>query len=91
MDYKDWMKGESEGTMKLNKIVREIMATYCPFAKQIRAKIETQPAFEDAMARQKRELIKKVRELDLRYRGITKDGVKLPKELEQTLEYYKEG
>ena len=91
MDYKDWIKGESGGTMKLNKIVREIMATYCPFAKNIRVKIETQPVFEEAMARQKRELVKKIRELDLRYRGITKDGMKLPKELEQTLAYYKEG
>ena len=35
----------------LSKPVREIMATYCPFAKDIRDSIADQPLFRDAMAR----------------------------------------
>ena len=90
MDYENWIKGEAAGAMKLNKIVREIMATYCPFEKDIRIQLQMQPAFEEAMARQRRELSKKIRETELRFRGITKDGIELPDELVQTLAYYKE-
>ena len=64
IDYENWIKGEAAGAMKLNKIVREIMATYCPFEKDIRIQLQMQPAFEDAMARQRRELLKKIREIE---------------------------
>ena len=90
MDYETWIKSEASGAMKLNKVVREIMATYCPFEKAIRMQLQMQPAFEDAMARQKRELSKKVKEIELRFRVIEKEGIKLPEELVQTLVYYKE-
>lgn len=89
MDYEIWIKYESGGALKLNKIAREILATYCPFDIKIRAKLQ-QPAFEEAMARQTRERAKKIRETELRHRALTKDGSELPKELADTLAYYKE-
>ena len=89
MDYEMWMKNESAGAMKLNKVAREILATYCPFDKKIRAQLASQPAFEEAMARQKRELAKKLRETELRHHALTKNGIELPKELLDTMEYYK--
>ncbi len=88
-DYEVWIKYESNGALKLNKIAREILATYCPFDIKIRAKLQ-QPAFEEAMARQTRERAKKIRETELRHRALTKDGGELPKELADTLAYYKE-
>lgn len=90
IDYEAWMKGESAGAMKLNKVVREIIATYCPFSEVIRKKISNQPIFEDAMARYKREKAKKVHELNLRYHALEKDGVVLPKELEDTMVFYRD-
>lgn len=90
MDYEMWMKNEVNGAMKLNKVAREIMATYCPFNKQIRAQLVQQPAFEDAMARQKRENAKKLRETELRHFALTKNGIELPQELVDTMTYYKE-
>ena len=37
--------------IKLNKIVREILATYCPFPKRLRERqISKQPIFEEAYA-----------------------------------------
>lgn len=89
MDYEVWMKNESTGAMKLNKVAREILAMYCPFDMPIRKQLASQPAFEDAMARQNRERLKKVRETELRCRAITKNGTELPQELEDTLAYYK--
>ncbi len=90
MDYEMWMKNEVNGAMKLNKVAREIMATYCPFDKQIRAQLAQQPAFEEAMARQKRENAKKLRETELRHFALTKNGIELPQELIDTMAYYKD-
>lgn len=89
MDYEVWMKNESAGAMKLNKVAREILATYCPFDMPIRKQLEQQPAFEDAMARHRRERAKKIRETELRNHAITKNGTELPKELADTMDYYK--
>lgn len=89
MDYEMWMKSEVNGAMKLNKVAREIMATYCPFEKNIRDQLMQQPAFEDAMARYRRESMKKLRETELRHFAITKNGIELPQELVDTMAYYK--
>lgn len=89
-DYELWMKSEALGAMRLNKISREILAIYCPFNQEIRDAVETQPAFAEPIARFKRERLKKVRELELRYRAyVTKQGIELTKELLDNLAFYK--
>jgi CRP-like cAMP-binding protein len=90
MDYEQWISFEAMGAMKLNKPVRDIMATYCPFSKEIREKLKRQPAFEEAMQRFHREKQKKVRELEGRYRLLQKDNIELTKELVDTLSYHKD-
>jgi len=90
-DYELWIKSEAMGAMRLNKVSREILTMYCPFNKEIRAAVETQPAFADPIARFKRERIKKIRELELRYHSYTtKQGLELPKELVENMIFYKE-
>jgi hypothetical protein len=89
-DYEQWVKYESQGGQKLNKASREILAMYCPFNKEIRKNLETQPAFADALGRFNRETQKKVKELDLRYRSIEKNKIELPDIMISTLKYYKE-
>ena len=90
-DYELWIKSESLGAMRLNKVSRDILSMYCPFNKEIREAVETQPAFADPIARFKRERIKKVRELELRYHAYTtKQGIALTKELVDTLAFYKD-
>lgn len=90
-DYELWIKSEALGAMRLNKVSREILAMYCPFNKEIREAIETQPAFADPVARFKRERTKKVRELELRYHAYTtKQGIALTQELVNNLSFYKD-
>ncbi len=89
-DYEQWVKFESQGGMKLNKPSREILAVYCPFNKEIRANLETQPAFADAIGRYNREALKKVKELELRYRAIEKNKIEIPEIMLSTLKLYKE-
>lgn len=87
-DYEMWILNEAQGAIRLNKPVREIMATYCPFSKKIRERIASQPLFEEAMARYNREKIRKIKELDLRCRILEKDNVNIPKELLDTKNFY---
>lgn len=89
IDYEQWINYEALGAIKLNKPVREIMATYCPFSKELREKLRLQPIFEDAMARYFRDKLKKTREVEGRYRLLQKDKIELTSELVDTLNYYK--
>lgn len=90
-DYELWIKSEALGAMRLNKVSREILSMYCPFNKEIRVAVETQPAFADPIARFNRERMKKVRELELRYHAYTtKQGIALTQELVDTLNFYKD-
>lgn len=90
IDYTLWIKNESQGSIKLNKPAREILSTYCPFARPIREKIILQPLFEESMARFIREKKKKMKEYDLRMRALTKEGIEIPPEVEETRRYYKD-
>lgn len=90
MDYETWIKSESAGSVKLNKVVREMMATYCPFKADVKMALQKQPLYEEAFSRLNREKVKKIHELELRYRAIEKTGAELPEELVATMRYYKE-
>lgn len=90
VDYRNWIRHESSGGMMLSKPVREIMATYCPFAKEIREGVSEQPMFRDAMARFNRENAKKQREYDLKFRVWEKDEVEIPQEVIATRAFYRE-
>ena len=87
-DYSNWILHESQGGMLLSKPVREILATYCPFALELRQNLEAQPVFQNAMARYEREKGKKLREYDLKFRVWEKDRVDVPAEIIQTKEFY---
>ena len=89
-DYTIWMKFESAGAIRLNKVARRMLATYCPFKKEIRAKIASQPIFEEAMAKFERERLKKCKELALRFKAIENKGGTIVEELAKTQRFYDE-
>lgn len=88
IDYILWMKSESNGAIRLNKVVREILATYCPFSKNIRERLTLQPLFEEAMTRYYREKNKKRREYELRIRALEKEKIEVTDEIKKTQHYY---
>lgn len=90
IDYEAWIKGEATGALRLNRVAREILATYCPFSKPIRDRIKGQPLFSDAMERFTRNTLKKIKELELRYRAIEKEGGELTEELMETFIFYRD-
>ena len=47
-DYQNWIKYESKGSFRLNKVSREILVTYCPFSKEIREELKSNPMYQNA-------------------------------------------
>lgn len=90
VDYENWIRHEANGGLVLSKPVREILATYCPFTKEMRDKIAEQPMFREAMTRFNRERGKRLKEYDLKTRVWEKDGVEVPKEILNTIHFYTE-
>lgn len=48
-DYTNWVLAESKGTVKMNKIARQIFATYCPFTAKICESLVTNGAFTESL------------------------------------------
>lgn len=87
-DYVSWMKYESQGNFRLNKVSRKIISEYVPFEKEVKKKLCENPMYKelftksDIIAGRKRE---KERVLFDRY--VAAGGVITP-ELEVHLKYY---
>lgn len=88
MDYEAWIKNESNGSMKMNKVAREIVATYCPFEKELRTKLNAQKPYEVAQARSYRNALKKKQEFELKIKAIQKVTADVPEEIMETYSYY---
>ena len=67
-----------------------MLATYCPFKKDIRKKIASQPIFEEAMAKFERERQKKCKEILLRFKALENKGATIVDELATTQRFYEE-
>ncbi len=87
-DYEVWIYSESKSALKLNKVSRRILATYCPFVKLIREFLKSNVAFENAMQPQKRKFGEKAKEWEMRIRRRENNGLEVPEEFFQTLSFY---
>lgn len=88
LDYCMWIKYESSGAMRLNKIARKILATYCPFTKNLREKYANHPAFSEAMTKYNIDKAKKAKEITNRFNALKRKGIELTDELIITEDFY---
>lgn len=88
-DYFIWIKYESKGIMRLNRVVRNILYRQVPFSKDIRDEVAKQPMFADIANRFKNIRNKKASEIENRYYKFTKTGNPLPEELANHIDFYK--
>lgn len=88
IDYENWMNYESRGAMKLNKVSRGILATYCPFNRSVRENIAKNTVFADAMAKQGRNYAEKAREWEYRMKKRENNNLVIPEEFHRTYEFY---
>lgn len=89
-DYEMWIYNESKSAIKLNKVSRAILATYCPFNKEIRESLKGNAAIAEAMARHQRENAEKIRSWDMRIKRRENNGLPVPQEFYDTYKYYAE-
>lgn len=87
-DYDNWVKYESKGSYRLNRIARDILIKYCPFAKSIRDELITNPIYQQALTRQELLNTKAVQRIEGLYIKYQKAGGAITKELQDNLDYY---
>lgn len=82
LDYTSWILYESTGSPRLNKVARNILFTYCPFTKEIRAILETNPIYREILDRYRIKNAQKVHHLDIVRQKIFNLHRPLPEEIE---------
>jgi hypothetical protein len=87
-DYLQWMRYEADGTPRLNKVVRGIFYKHIPFAKPIRDKISTQPAYADFHNKFKNIKTRTLKELEGKYKKFMDASGKLPPQLQQNMDFF---
>ena len=87
-DYYNWIKYESKGGFRLNKLARNIVFKYCPFSKDIRSKLEESPMFKDAVSKYNANNEKTHKRLSAVYERYVKEGGTITTELKENIDYY---
>lgn len=88
-DYIEWMTFEKEGVQKLNNIARGIFSKFVPFSKRIRENLGKFPAFEKHLYKDNNLRVKKIQELETRIKAFETDGVEVPQEFRDAIEFQK--
>lgn len=87
-DYINWIKYESKGSFRLNKVSRDILIRYCPFIKAIRSELKVNPLYQASIARFETETAKKLQRYNGVYNKYIKAGGEKTKDLKETILYY---
>ncbi len=87
-DYINWIKFESKGSFRLNKISREILVKYCPFAKAVREELKSNPLYQNAIAKFEIETTKTLQRFNSVYDKYVKAGGEITPDLKENLLYY---
>lgn len=87
-DYEGWIKFESKGSFRLNKVARQILLTYCPFTRSIRQELKANPMYQNAIQRYETQNLKKAQRIAGVYDKYQKAGGKITKELQDNLDFY---
>ena len=87
-EYQNWLKFESKGSFRLNKVARDILIQYCPFAKDIRQSLKTNPVFESAFNKLEINNQKKVQRITAFHDKYVAAGGTVNAELKDNLLFY---
>ena len=87
-DYMNYVVYESAGSLRLNKVSRDIIFRFCPFSKEIRDKLKTSsPAYQKLIERYDIKLAQKLRLMEIVYSKIDKAGAAVPAEIKHQREF----
>lgn len=87
-DYVNWIKFESKGSFRLNKVARDILARYCPFAKSVRNELRLNPLYQASISRFETETAAKLQRYQNVYSKYEKAGGEITGDLKENLLFY---
>lgn len=87
-DYISWVKFESKGSFRLNKISRDILVRYCPFSKSVRNELRANPLYQASITRFETETAKKLQRFNGVYSKYEKAGGEITPDLKENLLFY---
>ena len=88
-DYLAYVKFEAAGSLRLNKIAREILFTFCPFAKELREKVAENPQYGELINHYNNRINNLAKPVINAIHKLNKDGVEIPPQISGQLEYLK--
>lgn len=86
-DYTDWVLYESNGASRLNKISKDILAAYCPFAIQYRSKLAQNPSYTSGIERYERIRRDKKKRADAMENTLIKNRGTITEDLQDYFNY----
>lgn len=87
-DYQNWMKYEAKGSFRLNKVARNILIQYCPFAAEVRLALKANPVYQNAFNKLDAENRKKSARLQALYDKYEAAGGTLTPDLKENQRFY---
>ena len=87
-DYILWIKYESTGSPRLNKVSKNILFTYCPFSASIRQKLASNPMYSDQITRHEAKAARQLRLLSNHYEKTKNAHGGLPEEINRYLSFF---
>ncbi len=88
MDYISWMKYESQGNFRLNKVSRRILSEYIPFSTEIREKLEENPMYKELFTKSNILVARKSEKEKVLFDRYVAAGGAITPELQAHLKYY---
>ncbi len=86
-DYLTYIKYEAAGSLRLNKVVREMLFTFCPFSKEVREKLADNPQFAELISRHDMRVLNLSKPVANAAARLRREEVPVPKEITAQLEY----
>ncbi len=87
-DYQLWIRYESQGSLRLNRLTRELMAKHCPFNAETREKLSANPQFQALFAMVNADHEKQIKRLNALYNKYVQMGGNISQDLQENLQFY---
>ncbi|MBQ7678646.1 MAG: hypothetical protein IJT34_02215 [Butyrivibrio sp.] len=87
-DYANYIKYESSGSPRLNKIAREILFENCAFSKEIREKLMDNPQYTELINRHKIRIANASKPLQNLSNKLQRENIPVPRPLLRQLDFY---
>ncbi|WP_051689379.1 cyclic nucleotide-binding domain-containing protein [Butyrivibrio sp. AE2032] len=88
-DYLAYIKYESAGSPRLNKVAREILFTFCPFGKEVRDRIGENPQYTELINHYRVHIGNQAKPIQNIIAKLNKEEIEIPEEVTNQLEHLK--